>query len=142
MKATAPPSTSPPSSASSLPSRFLVTAPIGKTLQLPARWACWMTNSAAACVSRAGSVFGMQATDVTPPATAAAVPVAMVSSSSRPGSRRWTCMSIRPGETISPVQSRIRSAVRAGCGAEDDAVGEPEVGDGVEVARRVDHAAA
>ena len=37
-----------------------------------------------------GFVLGMQATDVTPPARAAAAPVAMVSSSSLPGSRRWT----------------------------------------------------
>ena len=98
-----------------------------------------MTNSAAMRVSIAGSVFGMHATDVTPPATAAAVPVAIVSSSSRPGSRRWTCMSIRPGETISPVQSRVRSArARLRADAEDRAVGEPQVGDGVEVLRRVD----
>ena len=39
----------------------------------------------------------MQAIEVNPPASAAAVPVAIVSSSSRPGSRRWTCMSIKPG---------------------------------------------
>ena len=37
VNATAPPSASPPSSASSFPSRFLVTAPMGNTLQNPAR---------------------------------------------------------------------------------------------------------
>jgi len=49
-------------------------------------------------------------------ANAAAVPLAMVSSSSRPGSRRWTCMSIRPGQTILPVASRVRAACSCGCG--------------------------
>ena len=37
VKATAPPSTRPPISASSAPLRPLVTAPTGKTLALPAR---------------------------------------------------------------------------------------------------------
>ena len=64
----------------------------------------------AAWLSSAGSVFGMHATLVTPPARAAAVPVAIVSSSSRPGSRRWTCMSIQPGETMRFVASIVRSA--------------------------------
>src|SRR5581483_12486603 len=116
VNATAPPSTSPPISASSSPLRPLVMHPTGQTLAYPARCAWWMTNSAWAWLSSAGSVLGMHATDVTPPATAAAVPVAIVSSSSRPGSRRWTCMSIRPGETIIPVQSRVRSAAAPGCG--------------------------
>ena len=65
---------------------------------------------ALAWLSRAGSVLGIQATEVTPPARAEAVPVAMVSSSSRPGSRRWTCMSIKPGQTILPAASMVRSA--------------------------------
>ena len=51
VKATAPPSTSPPISASSSPLRPLVTAPIGKTLALPARSAWRKTNSAAAWLS-------------------------------------------------------------------------------------------
>src|SRR5438105_1299642 len=55
----------------------------------------------------------MHATDVTPPAKAAAVPVAMVSSSSRPGSRRWTCMSISPGQTILPAASIIRKPLHS-----------------------------
>src|SRR5512134_1560502 len=44
----------------------------------------------------------MQATAVNPPATAASVPVAMVSFCSWPGSRRCTCMSISPGATTHP----------------------------------------
>src|SRR5438093_5112250 len=50
-------------------------------------------------LSLTGSVFGMQATAVNPPATAAAVPVATVSLCSWPGSRKWTCMSMNPGHT-------------------------------------------
>src|SRR4051794_18430549 len=53
-------------------------------------------------LSFTGDVFGMHATAVNPPATAAAVPVATVSLCSCPGSRRWTCMSIKPGQRTSP----------------------------------------
>ena len=53
--------------------------------------------------SLTGSVFGMQATAVKPPATADAAPVAIVSLCSCPGSRRWTCMSMSPGVTTQPV---------------------------------------
>src|SRR5262249_27069429 len=123
------------------------------TLAKPARWAWWMTNSAWAWLSRAGSVLGMHATLVTPPATAAAVPVAMVSSSSPPGSRRWTWRSVPPGVAAPPRGSRVRAGRRAGVGgaggpaaglradAHHAGVGEPEVGDLVEVLRRVDDAA-
>ena len=48
-------------------------------------------------LSLTGVVFGMQATAVNPPATADAVPVATVSLCSWPGSRRCTCMSMKPG---------------------------------------------
>src|SRR5687768_12713402 len=44
----------------------------------------------------------MHATAVNPPATADATPVATVSLCSCPGSRRCTCMSINPGQTIKP----------------------------------------
>src|SRR6185503_6925016 len=54
-------------------------------------------------LSITGLVFGMHATAVKPPATAAAVPVATVSLCSWPGSRRWTCMSISPGHTMKPA---------------------------------------
>jgi hypothetical protein len=66
--------------------------------------------------TRAGSVLGMQATLVTPPATADAVPVARVSSSSRPGSRKCTCMSMSPGQTILPPASMVWVGCRFGCG--------------------------
>src|SRR6187402_2117068 len=45
----------------------------------------------------------MHATAVKPPATADAVPVATVSLCSCPGSRRCTCMSMRPGTTTRPA---------------------------------------
>src|SRR5256885_11121742 len=47
----------------------------------------------------------MQHTAVTPPAAAARVPVATVSLYSCPGSRRWTCMSMKPGHTHMPAAS-------------------------------------
>ena len=54
----------------------------------------------------------------------------MVSSSSRPGSRRWTCMSIRPGQTILPEASRTLSACRPPWPEAEDLVPfEPEIGD-------------
>jgi hypothetical protein len=55
-----------------------------------------------AALSFTGWVFGMQATAVNPPTAAAAVPLAIVSLCSCPGSRRCTCMSTKPGHTTSP----------------------------------------
>ena len=57
-------------------------------------------------LSFTGLVFGMQQIDVKPPAAAARAPVSMVSACSKPGSRRCTCMSIKPGATIRPVASK------------------------------------
>ena len=59
----------------------------------------------------AGSVLGIARTEVTPPFTAAAVPLSMVSLSSLPGSRRCTCISTTPGMTIFPLASIIVSAL-------------------------------
>src|SRR3989304_1851967 len=50
----------------------------------------------------------MQTTEENPPAAAAAVPERMSSFHSYPGSRRWTCMSIRPGSTHFPPASITR----------------------------------
>ena len=58
-------------------------------------------------LSLTGIVFGMQQMEVKPPAAAAREPVSMVSACSMPGSRRCTCMSMKPGATISPVASNI-----------------------------------
>src|SRR5262245_53419347 len=62
-------------------------------------------NSVTERQSFAGTVLGMHATPVKPPAAAAAVPVATVSFHSNPGSRRCTCMSRKPGQTTSPARS-------------------------------------
>src|SRR5215472_17368122 len=55
------------------------------------------TNSTSATSSIAGSVLGSATMVVTPPAAAAALPLPMVSSCSRPGSRSSTRMSTSPG---------------------------------------------
>src|SRR2546425_7872934 len=47
----------------------------------------------------------MQQTAVKPPAAAARVPLAIVSLYSWPGSRRCTCMSMKPGHTHVPAAS-------------------------------------
>ena len=54
-------------------------------------------------LSFTGSVLGMQQMEVKPPAAAARAPVSMVSACSMPGSRRCTCMSMKPGATTRPV---------------------------------------
>ena len=62
-----------------------------------ARCACRTMNPTAAWLSVTGSVLGIAQTAVNPPAAAARAPVAIVSTSSRPGSRRWQCTSMNPG---------------------------------------------
>lgn len=47
-------------------------------------------------------MLGMQQIEVNPPAAAAAVPVAIDFLYSRPGTRRCTCRSMRPGGDHSP----------------------------------------
>ncbi len=90
----------------------MLTEPMGKTRQSPTSLARCRTNSIAATLSSGGLVLGMQQTVVNPPVTAAALPVAIVSLCSSPGSRKWTCMSTKPGTTNLPVQS-ITSAPSA-----------------------------
>ena len=58
-----------------------------------------------------GAVFGISNTPVTPPITAARPPVAKSSLCVAPGSRKCTWVSMTPGRTWSPVQSRLRSAL-------------------------------
>ncbi len=57
-----------------------------------------------------GTVFGMSATAVTPPAAAARVPDWKSSLSVNPGSLKWTCMSIIPGRTRFPPAFNTLSA--------------------------------
>ena len=52
-----------------------------------------------------GFVLAIGQTVVTPPRAAAAVPVAIVSLYSSPGSRKCTCISTRPGITSRPSAS-------------------------------------
>src|SRR5215467_9824890 len=56
-------------------------------------------------LSFTGFVFGMQQIDVNPPAAAARLPLSIFSACSNPGSRRCTCMSMKPGATIMPLAS-------------------------------------
>src|SRR6266850_6055272 len=110
--ATAPASTRSSISVSCSPSWPRVTAAIGKTRARPISRARRTTYSILGRSSRGGSVFGMQATAVNPPRTAARVPVSMVSFSSWPGSRRWTWMSTNPGQTTAPPTSTISTSGR------------------------------
>src|SRR5438132_3926080 len=79
-------------------------------------------------LSLTGDVFGMHATAVKPPATAAAVPVATVSLCSCPGSRSWTCMSISPGHTTRPLgTSTILAPSSAGRSRPTRAIRSPSI---------------
>ena len=113
--ATQPAPINSPISASSSPRCPLVMAPMGKTWAAPSRRARSMMKSVTDWLSLTGAVLAIQQTDVNPPRAAARVPVAIVSMSSRPGSRRWTCRSTKPGQTTLPRASRTRSADGAGC---------------------------
>src|SRR5882672_4206844 len=110
--ATAPASTRSSISVSCSPSWPRVTAAIGKTRARPTSRARRTTYSTRGRSSRGGSVFGMQATAVNPPRAAARVPVSIVSFSSWPGSRRWTWMSTKPGQTTAPRTSTISTSGR------------------------------
>ena len=68
----------------------------------------------------------------------------MVSAYSKPGSRRWTCMSMKPGATIRPVASNLVSAggVEVLADGGESAVFDQHVADARrDLAGRVDHAA-
>ena len=104
-----PAAASSPNGASAFPCRFIVMHPAGCTSHRPARRAWARTNSTTASESCAGSVFGMATIAVNPPSAAARLPVSIVSASSRPGSRRCTCRSTKPGATMHPPASRFTS---------------------------------
>src|ERR671936_1233662 len=90
-------------------------------------------------LSFTGWVLAMQHTAVKPPAAAARVPVATVSLYSWPGSRRCTCISMKPGQTHRPLASStvapegacsraatraiLPSSIRTSCTASIDAAG-------------------
>ena len=77
-----------PYSESSSPFDPRVMAPMGYTRTTASRFAVSMMKRVVEALSFTGVVFGMAHTAVNPPAAAAWAPVAMVSLSSRPGSRR------------------------------------------------------
>ena len=101
-----------------------------------------------AALSRAGSVLGMTQRVVKPPRTAASAPVATVSFSSKPGSRRWQCRSMKPGETTRPFgvehgdAGRDGPAMARGRAPRHGAVVDEHVADDVEALRGVEDAAA
>ena len=97
--ATAPAEASSTRSASSFPLRPRVTVAIGKTRAPPAALPRAMTSATSPGESIAGSVFGIAQTVVNPPRSAACAPVAIVSDSSKPGSRRCACRSMKPRVT-------------------------------------------
>ena len=102
LKPTHPAAARSPSSASSLPARPLLTAPIGSTRTCARAAASRSTYSTIERLSIAGSVFGIAHTVVKPPRAAARVPDSMSSLYSRPGSRRCACRSTNPGVTTRP----------------------------------------
>ena len=119
-------------------------APMGKT-RAEASLAWDRMNSVTDRLSFTGFVFGMQQTEVNPPAFAAAVPVAIVSLYSKPGSRRCTCMSMRPGTTSLPAASMTcapfgRDGTRF-AELRDLAVGDEDIELLVNLVRRIDHVA-
>ena len=97
-------------SANSLPALPLLTQPMGKTLTILASLAFFKTYSTTLALSTAGLVLGMAQMVVKPPLAAAWTPVAIVSLSSYPGSRRCVCTSMKPGQATSPRPSMTRQS--------------------------------
>ena len=99
-------------------------------------------NSVTEALSLIGSVFGMHATAVKPPATADAVPVAIVSLCSCPGSRRCTWMSMSPGVTTHDGRQLDDARVvgrQVAADARDPTVLDQQVERAVPAGDRIDH---
>src|SRR3954471_14737166 len=105
VNATAPAAFNRPISASSLPAKPFVSAPIGSTCTIAVSRARRITKSTIAGSSITGSVSGWQTIVVTPPAAAAWLAVASVSRYSAPGSPIKARISTRPGVASLPSQS-------------------------------------
>ena len=113
VKPAAPSSASSPISVSSAPCcPFVIAARNPTGISASAR-ACSISEPSTAAESTTGSVFGIARIAQKPPAAAAAVPEAIVSSSSRPGVRRCTCGSTKAGASTSPLPSTTRCALRS-----------------------------
>gem|GEM_PF-4981422 len=103
--ATAPAALMSASPASSRPALPAVTHPTGIRVASPHRAASPLSALTIEGESIGGSVLGMVATLVTPPATAALRPVSMVSARPSPGTLRCAWMSTRPGRSHMPDPS-------------------------------------
>ena len=57
-------------------------------------------------------MFGISNTPVTPPSTAARLPLSRSSLCSLPGSRKWHWLSMTPGRTCSPLASKVSAPWR------------------------------
>ena len=125
--ATQPAALSSAMSASSSPFCPRETAPIGYTRARFAAAAFCRISCVTPALSFTGLVFGMQATAVKPPATAAATPVATVSLCSCPGSRKCTCMSMKPGQITKPAGIVTTSAPSALMSAPTSAMRSPSI---------------
>ncbi len=104
-----------PGSSSSLSSSaaFSSEAPMKKAWSTQARPAARRSLSFSAASSTVlGLVLGISKKAVTPPMAAPAEPVARSSLWSRPGSRKWTWVSMTPGRMVRPAASN-RSAAAA-----------------------------
>ena len=90
------------------PCRPKVAHAVGKTRHLPSCSAVLIASCTISSESIGGVVLGIVQTVVNPPLLAEAIPV-LVFSSCLPllGSRKCTCISISPGETIQPSQSMM-----------------------------------
>ena len=126
---------------SSWPSRCLVVVPSGSTRTTASRRAWVSSDSTSEPVSMLGLRVGQRAQVVKPPAAAARVPLAMVSVSSKPGSRRWQCRSTKPGATTKPETSITVSPLVAGA-LDEPAVLDQHVADLVAAVGRIEDAAA
>ena len=117
LKPTTPAAASEASGARVTPSRPSVTAPYGRDRTAdPAAAAAASTRWTTSGRSSEGRVSAIEQTKVKPPCAAAASPVANVSASSPPGSRRCACRSMKPGATttagsLPPASSAHSTAV-------------------------------
>ncbi|OPZ11625.1 MAG: hypothetical protein BWZ10_02168 [candidate division BRC1 bacterium ADurb.BinA364] len=97
---------------SSAPSSPRVRAATDST-RTRARAARARTKSSVSGQSTGGLVLAMATIVPNPPAAAALAPVSIVSDSSNPGSRKWTCRSTKAGQTASPRASNTRASPAA-----------------------------
>ena len=103
--ATTPFSYSEPILLSCSPSMPSVMQAVGNTLITAFSPIVFFTRARMPTLSTGGLVFGMHTIEVNPPAAAAWVPEPISSLCVWPGSRRWTCMSTKPGQTMQLLAS-------------------------------------